>query len=51
VGVRLEIQLATAAIGYVRIELGRRKIRVSEHFLNRPEIGSAFQEVRGERMP
>jgi hypothetical protein len=39
----LEVQLATAAIGYVCIELGRCQIRVSEHFLNRAEIGAAFK--------
>jgi hypothetical protein len=33
VRVRLEIQLATASIGYVCVQLGRRKIRVPEHLL------------------
>ena len=47
---RLEIQLATPSIGYVRIELGRGQIRVSEHFLNRSEVGAAFQQMRGERV-
>ncbi len=35
VRMRLEIQLATAPIGYVRVQLGRRKIRVPEHLLHR----------------
>jgi hypothetical protein len=47
---RLKIQLATAAIGYVRVELGCRQIRVPEHFLNRAQIRAAFQQMRGERM-
>src|SRR5579872_5877867 len=38
VGVRLEVQLATASIGYVRVELGSREVGVSEHFLNRTEV-------------
>ena len=50
-GVRLEIQLAAAPIGYVGVELCRRQIRVSEHFLNRPEVSAAFQEVRCKRVP
>ena len=49
-GVRSEVQLAAAAIGYVRVQLGCGEIRVSEHFLNRAEVGSALQEMRGERV-
>ena len=45
---RLVVQLATAPIGYVGIELRRREIRVSEHFLDGAEVGAAFQEVGGE---
>src|SRR3954453_13253348 len=48
VGVRSEIQLTAAAIGYVRIELGGRQIGVSKHLLNRTEVGSALEEVGGE---
>ena len=47
-GVRLEVQLAPAAIGYVGVELGRCPIRVAEHFLNRPEIGAPFQQMGRE---
>jgi hypothetical protein len=32
----------------VRIPLGRREIGVSEHFLNRPQVGPALQQVGGE---
>jgi hypothetical protein len=48
VGVRLEVQLAAAAIGYVGVELGRCQIRVSKHFLNRPKIGAPLEQMRRE---
>ena len=44
-GVRLEVQLAAATIGYVGVELGRGQIRVPQHLLNRPEIGSALEQM------
>lgn len=52
-GVRvcLEIQLAAAAIGYVRVELRSREIGMAEHFLNTSEVGPALEEVRREGMP
>src|SRR5215831_9760505 len=34
----------------VRINLRRRQIRVAKHHLNRPEIRTAFEQVRGKRM-
>src|SRR5436305_1372671 len=45
---RSVVQLATPPIGYVRIELGRRQIRVSEHLLDRAEVGAPFEQVRRE---
>ena len=33
-GMRLEIQLSTAPIGYVCAQLGRREICMPEHLLN-----------------
>src|SRR3954470_12516197 len=45
------VQLATARIGYVRIELGRRQIRVAEHLLDGAEVGAALQQVGRERVP
>src|SRR5207302_8093303 len=51
VRVRLEVQLAPAAIGYVRVELGGGQIGVSEHFLNRPEIGPSLAEMRRRGVP
>jgi hypothetical protein len=50
VGVRLEIQLPAPPIGYVGVQLGCRKIGMSQHFLNGSEVGSAFEEVRRERV-
>ena len=43
VRVRLEVQLPTAPIGYVGVQLGRRQIGVPEHFLDAAEVGSALQ--------
>jgi hypothetical protein len=51
VWVRLEIQLPTTFVGYVRVELRGREIGMSEHFLNRPQICSSLEEVRGKRVP
>ena len=48
VRVRLEIQRATAAIGYVGVELGRGEIRVTQHLLDRAQVGAAFEQVRRE---
>jgi hypothetical protein len=41
--VRVEIQLTPSAIGYVRVELGRCEIGMSEHFLNRPQVGASLE--------
>jgi len=30
------------------IELGRAEVRVTEHLLHAAEIGTSFEEVRGE---
>ena len=35
----------------VRISLCSTDIRMSEHFLYRPEVGAAVQQVRGKGMP
>jgi hypothetical protein len=51
VRMRLEVQLATAAIGYVRVELGGGEIGMSQHLLDAPKIGPALEEVRRERVP
>src|SRR2546423_13306976 len=44
----LEIQLAPPAIGYVRVELRRGEVRVPEHLLDAPQVGSALEQVRCE---
>jgi hypothetical protein len=41
--VRLEIQLAPPAIGYVCVELRRREIGMSEHFLNRSQVCASLE--------
>ena len=48
VRMRLEVQLAAAAIGYVGVELGRGEIGVPEHLLDGAEVGAAFEQVRCE---
>jgi hypothetical protein len=47
----LEIQLASSAIGYVGVELRRREVRMPEHLLDAPQVGTALEQVRGERVP
>src|SRR6266536_4345532 len=48
---RLKVEIATAAVGHVRVQLRSRQIGVSEHLLHAAEVGSAFQQVGGERVP
>src|SRR5437660_9296837 len=45
---RLEIQLSTAAVGYVRVQLGRREVGMAEHLLNGAKVGAALEQVRRE---
>src|SRR6476646_713174 len=51
VRMRLEVQLPTAPIGYVRIQLGRGEIGVTEHLLDAAQIGPSFEQVSGEGVP
>jgi hypothetical protein len=44
------VQLAASLIGYVRVELRRREVGVTEHLLHRAEISPAFQQMRRERV-
>ena len=48
--VRLEIQLAPPAIGYVRVQLGRGEIGMAEHLLHGAQVGASLEQVRGERV-
>jgi hypothetical protein len=48
--VGLEIQLPTAPIGYVGVQLGSSQIGMSEHFLNASEIRASLEQVSGERV-
>ena len=50
VRVRLEVRLAAAAVGDVRVELGRRQVGVAEHLLHRAQVGAALEQVRRERV-
>jgi hypothetical protein len=36
---------------HMGIDLGRRDVHVTEHFLDRAQIGPSLQEMRGEGMP
>src|SRR3954451_7636264 len=45
---RSVIQLPTAAIGYVRVELGRPEIGVAQHLLDGTEVRAALEQVRRE---
>ena len=40
---RLEVQLPPPAIGYVRVQLRRREIGMSEHLLNRSKVGASLE--------
>jgi hypothetical protein len=50
VRVRSKVQLPTPSIGYVGIELCRREIGMSEHFLNGTEIGAALEQMSRKRV-
>ena len=49
-GMRSEVQLAPASIGYVRVELGGREIGVAEHLLDAAQVGAALEQMRRERV-
>ena len=46
--VRLEVRLPPAAIGYVRVELGRPEVGVAEHLLHAAQVGAALEQVGRE---
>jgi hypothetical protein len=50
VRVRLEVHLAPAPVGDVRVALGRPEIGVAEHLLHRTKVSSSFEEVGRERV-
>ena len=47
---RLEVHLAPAPVGDVRVALGRPEVGVPQHLLHRAEVGSALEQVRRERV-
>jgi len=48
--VRVEVGLAAAPVGDVRVELRRRQVGVAEHLLDGAQVGASLQQVRGERV-
>ena len=48
--VRLEVDVAAAPVGDVRVALGRPQVRVPQHLLDGAQVGPALQQVRGERV-
>ena len=50
VRVRLEVDLAPAAVRDVRVALGRPQVGVPEHLLDGAEVGAALEQVGGERV-
>ena len=51
VRVGLEVGLPPAAVGDVRVDLGRAQVGVAEHLLHAPQVGAALEQVRGEGVP
>ncbi len=49
--VRLLVYLLQAFGGHVGVDLGGLQVRVSEHFLNAPKVGTAVEEVCCEAVP
>ena len=50
-GMKFSVQLLEPVLGHVGVNLGGRDVRMAEHHLDGPQVGSAFQEVAGEGMP
>ena len=51
VRVGLEVDLAPAPVGDVRVELGRAQVGVAEHLLDAAQVGAALEQMRRERVP
>ena len=49
-GCAVEVGLAPAAVGDVRVELGRAEVGVAEHLLDAAQVGAALEQVRRERV-
>ena len=50
VGVGAEVRVPPAPVGDVRVSLSRREVRVTEHLLDRAQVGPSLQQVRRERV-
>ena len=50
-GMKLPVHVTQTAAGHVRVNLRRADIRVAEEFLDDPQVGAVFQQVRGKAVP
>ncbi len=50
-GVKLAVHLPESVRGHVGVDLGGGDIGVSEHDLDRAQVGAALQQVGGKRVP
>jgi len=50
VGVAAEVDVAPAAVGDVGVKLGRAEVGMAQHLLDAAQVGTAFEQVRGERV-
>jgi hypothetical protein len=46
----LIVDLAETRLQYVRVNLRRRKVGVSQHCLNRTKVRASLEEMRGKRV-
>ena len=47
----LVVNILKLLIDKLRVDLSRRYIRMSEHFLNGMEVGTVFKQMRRKRVP
>ncbi len=50
VRVRTVVRVAAVSVGDVRVALGGRDVGVPEHLLDAPQVGTALEQVGGERV-
>ena len=49
-GVKPVVAVSQMGVGHVRVDLGRRDVRMAKHLLNRTYVGPILDQVRGKRM-
>ena len=47
----LVVRLFKMSVGDVCVDLRRRNVRMAKHLLDRTDIGTVLNKMRGERMP